>query len=339
MIRVVAEYIWIGGKGEFRSKARTLYLNHNYTIKYLPNWNYDGSSTGQATTEKSEIILKPRYICKCPFRSHNSILVMCDCYDINDKPIETNTRYDANNIFNLKLNNKPWYGIEQEYFIINKLTNKPFGYPEDGKENQGKYYCSIGSDNVFCRNIVEKHYNYCLQAGLLISGVNSEVAPGQWEYQIGPVEGILAADQHNISRYILIKLSEEFDVRIDFNPKPLEGKWNGSGCHVNFSTESTRKGFEELTGLDVIHSYIDKLSLKHNEHMNNYGVGNKLRMTGLNETSCFDKFSWGAGSRSSSVRIPTETNKNKNGYFEDRRPSSNMDPYIVTSLIFKTCCL
>jgi len=59
-------------------------------------------------------------------------------------------------------------------------------------------------------------------------------------------------------------------------------------------------------------------------------------MTGDNETSSFDKFSWGTGNRSASIRIPTETKYNECGYFEDRRPSSNMDPYVVTSLIFKT---
>jgi len=334
MNTIVAEYVWIGGEGELRSKSKTLNIKNDYTIKDLPNWNYDGSSTKQATTDNSEIILKPCYMCPCPFRLHNNILVLCDTYDIYNNPIKTNTRFDANNIFNLDLEKKPWYGIEQEYFIIDNNTNKPYGFDENNE--QGQYYCSIGSKNAFCRNIAEKHYNCCLYSGLSISGINAEVAPGQWEYQIGPVEGILAGDQLCISRYILIRLSEEINVTINFEPKPLKGKWNGSGCHVNFSTELTRNGTDDKSGLCYIIEYIDKLELKHNFHMNNYGSGNEQRMTGDNETSSFDKFSWGTGNRSASIRIPTETKYNECGYFEDRRPSSNMDPYVVTSLIFKT---
>ena len=73
--------------------------------------------------------------------------------------------------------------------------------------------------------------------------------------------------------------------------------------------------------------------------MKNYGDGNVERMTGDCETSSFSQFSLGLGARDVSVRIGNDTLLNKKGYFEDRRPASNCDPYIVTSLIFKTCCL
>ena len=73
--------------------------------------------------------------------------------------------------------------------------------------------------------------------------------------------------------------------------------------------------------------------------MNIYGKDNHLRMTGTCETSSYDKFSYGIGSRTSSIRIPTTTFYSKFGYFEDRRPSSNMDPYLVTSKLFETTCL
>ena len=39
--------------------------------------------------------------------------------------------------------------------------------------------------------------------------------------------------------------------------------------------------------------------------------GNKRRMTGKHETSSFDKFTWGEGNRSASVRIGNDTIKNK----------------------------
>ena len=75
-------------------------------------------------------------------------------------------------------------------------------------------------------------------------------------------------------------------------------------------------------------------------HMELYGEDNCKRLTGIHETSPFEKFSYGAGNRAASIRIPTQTLKdNGKGYIEDRRPASNIDPYIVSSLIFDTACL
>lgn len=95
------------------------------------------------------------------------------------------------------------------------------------------------------------------------------------------------------------------------------------------------------------HSYIeqaiDKLSKKHAEHIRVYdphgGMDNKRRLTGLFETSSIEEFSAGVANRGSSIRIPRQVGQDKRGYFEDRRPSANCDPYAVTMAIARTCLL
>jgi glutamine synthetase len=76
----------------------------------------------------------------------------------------------------------------------------------------------------------------------------------------------------------------------------------------------------------------------HKEHMEVYGEGNERRLTGLHETQAIDKFSWGVSDRGASIRIPWQVDKDKCGYLEDRRPSANCDPYIVSEKLIGTIC-
>lgn len=333
----LAEYIWIDGNQNLRSKTRVINTFDIKSIDEIENWNYDGSSTNQAKTENSEVILKPCAMYRDPFRSKNDKLILCDTYSIENIPLSTNTRHNANKIFQSDENgNDPWFGLEQEYFIIDPRTGLPLGYHSNIE--QGQYYCGIGYWNAFGRNMVEEHLQLCLKAKLNISGINAEVAPGQWEFQIGPCVGIDQGDQLWIARYILSKLTEKYNVYISYDPKFLPNI-NGSGCHINFSTKYMRHGTENKKGIEYIEEAIDKLSVKHEEHMCMYGINNEQRMTGEHETADYNVFSFGYGDRGTSIRIGNETIKNEKGYFEDRRPGANIDPYIVTSELFKTICL
>ena len=336
----VCEYVWIGGNNEIRSKTKVL---PNFCLEdgqffnptNYPNWNYDGSSTGQSDSGgDTEVILKPCSVYRNPLRKihgiTSSMLILCDTYDKNNEPLKTNTRYNANQIFETQLVVEPWFGLEQEYFI-QPLDEE---HSETALDDEGKHYCASFKNHQFERRIVEEHLDACIYADLTISGLNAEVACHQWEFQIGPCTGIKSGDQMTVARYLLENIAETHGCIINYDPKPYTNV-NGSGCHVNFSTTNMRGP----RGIDAILGAINKLELQHNEHIELYGINNNSRLTGTHETSSPNEFSWGIGTRNTSIRIPNDTSKNKCGYFEDRRPGSNIDPYVVTSTIFKTCCL
>ena len=228
-------------------------------------------------------------------------------------------------------------GLEQEYTLFNLDKRTPLGWPVGGFPGpQGPYYCSAGADVAFGRPIVEAHYKACMYAGIKISGINAEVLPGQWEFQVGPAVGIEAGDHLWMARFLMFRVCEDFKVSVSFEPKPIEdGDWNGSGCHTNFSTEAMRAE----GGYKAIIAAVEKLGKKHDEHISVYGEGNEKRLTGKHETASYKVFKYGVADRGASIRIPRDAEREGKGYFEDRRPASNCDPYVVTGKIFKTCCI
>ncbi|KAL4303394.1 hypothetical protein GQ457_10G018680 [Hibiscus cannabinus] len=336
--KIIVEYIWIGGSGmDLRSKSRTL-PGPVTDPSELPLWNYDGSSTDQAPGNDSEVILRPQAIFKDPFRRGNNLLAMCDCYTPAGDPIPTNKRFNAAKVFKHPdvVAEEPWFGIEQEYTLLQKQVKWPLDWPVGGFPGpQGPYYCGVGADKSFGREIVDAHYKACLYAGISVSGINGEVMPAQWEFQVGPVTGITAGDQLWVARYILERITETAGVVLSFDPKPIPGDWNGAGAHSNYSTKSMRSD----GGIHVIKKAIEKLGLRHKQHIAAYGEGNERRLTGRHETADISKFSWGVANRGASIRVGRDTEKDGKGYFEDRRPASNMDPYVVTSMIAETTIL
>jgi glutamine synthetase len=334
--KIILEYIWIGGKSEIRSKTKFIiphFLSRDNI--YSLEWNYDGSSTWQADSNgDTEIILKPCTVFKDPFRVIQDVtcyLVLCETFKPTGEPTETNHRHNAAKFFE-NTKEEPWFGLEQEFFFVH-YKNDVTGNINNEIIPRGYHYCGVTQKHDE-RIIMEKLLQMCIEAGITISGINAEVEKSQWEFQIGPCEGIDSGDHMIVARYILERLAEQIGATIDYQPKPETNK-NGSGCHINFSTCNSRSE----NGIEYIHKYIEKLGKKHEEHIKVYGENNHLRLTGFHETSSIDKFSWGVGTRNTSIRIPNQVFNNKRGYFEDRRPAANIDPYQATFKLFRSCCL
>nr|AFD52980.1 glutamine synthetase 1 [Procambarus clarkii] len=332
-------YVWIDGSGEMlRSKTRTL----NFIPKSpteLPIWNFDGSSTGQAEGRNSDVFLHPVAIYRDPFRLGDNKLVLCETYRYDNTPTHTNHRKTCLEALKKAEDQKPWFGMEQEYTLLD-TDNQPLGWPKNGFPGpQGPYYCGVGTNRVFGRDVVEAHYRACLYAGINISGENAEVMPAQWEFQVGPNEGISMGDDLWMARYLLHRVAEDFNVVVSLDPKPIPGDWNGAGMHSNFST----KGMRDPNGISEIQKAVENLSKNHAVHIKAYdprgGKDNERRLTGRLETSSIHDFSAGVANRGASVRIPRGVAEDKCGYLEDRRPSSNADPYAVSERMVRTICL
>jgi glutamine synthetase len=334
-MKVMAEYIWMDGHTptqKLRSKTKILSKKIS-SVSELPQWGFDGSSTNQAEGNFSDCLLKPVWLCKDPIRGKENILVMCEVMNADGSVHASNTRAHLREIEEKFSKEKIWFGIEQEYTFFE--GRNPLGWPEGGyPAPQGPFYCGVGADEAFGREIVEDHLDLCLEAGLELSGINAEVMPGQWEYQIGPLGPLEVADQMWVSRWLLYRISEDYGVSATLHPKPVKGDWNGAGAHINFSTQSMR----EEGGLKVIEDACKKLSKKHNEHIAVYGAHNEERLTGDHETQSISEFSYGVSDRGASIRIPMQTSNDGCGYLEDRRPSSNMDPYQACAILIETTC-
>ena len=332
---IQAEYIWIDGTKPtplLRSKTKVL-PDYAGAISDMPidEWGFDGSSTEQATGESSDCILKPVFHCPDPIRGGKNVIVMCEVLlAATGEPHPTNTRAACEAAAKKYADAEMIYGIEQEYTML-RLDGTPLGFPEGGyPAPQGPYYCGVGAGRVVGREIVERHTQACIDAGLRISGTNAAVMPGQWEFQIGPLSATAVSDHLTVGRWLLHRIAEDYDVVISFDAKPEKGDWNGAGAHTNFSTRAMRDNYEAIIAA------CEKLGTRVMEHVENYGHDIQSRLTGKHETAPWNKYSYGVSNRGASVRIPWQVARDKRGYAEDRRPNANCDPYLVTRLILET---
>jgi glutamine synthetase len=330
MAKYKLEYVWLDGYEpvpNLRSKSLIKDFDAFPTLEQLPNWGFDGSSTRQAEGHSSECVLKPIAVYPDSTKK-NGVLVMSEVLHPDLTPHSTNAR--------ATILDDPgtWFGFEQEYFFYQ--DGRPLGWPAEGyPAPQGIYYTGVGYNAVgdMARELVEKHLDLCIDAGINHEGINAEVAKGQWEFQIFGKGSKKAADEMWMARYLLMRLCESYGIDVNFHCKPILGDWNGSGMHCNFSTEYLR----EVGGQAYFEALMAAFDKNKNEHIAVYGPDNHLRLTGLHETQSIDKFNYGLMNRGASIRLPYSFIKNGyKGYLEDRRPNSAGDPYKIASRILHT---
>ncbi len=340
-------YIWIDGTSPtqtLRSKVKILPRSKRQPMPSdIPQWNFDGSSTYQATGRDSDLPLQPVCVVNDPILGEGNYLALCEVLNPDGTPHPSNKRTKLVQL--MEQGGRaydPWIGFEQEYTLFK--GQQPLGWPDRGyPAPQGPFYCGVGADEVFGRHLIEAHTQACLDAGLMLYGTNAEVMPGQWEFQIGyrgvdseSADPVTVSDHLWLARWLLYRLGEKFDITAKLHPKPVKGDWNGAGKHTNFSTRAMR---DPKTGMEAINKAIKALEARHKEHIAVYGHDLELRLTGRHETANISQFISGIGNRGASIRIPRPVANKGCGYIEDRRPGANANPYEVAAALVETICI
>ena len=333
MVKSKLEYIWLDGHlptQQMRSKTKTV-DDFSGKVEDAPLWAFDGSSTNQAEGGSSDLLLQPVRIFVDPARA-NAYLVIAEVLNPDKTPHSSNGRATIE-----EDDNDFWFGFEQEYVLWDLDHHTPYGFPAPGyyPPPQGPFYCSVGAEYNIGRELVEEHLDICLEAGINLEGINAEVMKGQWEYQVFAKGAKEAGDQLWAARYLLERIGEEHNIRINLDPKPVGGDWNGSGMHANFSDTTLRTCGDKVTYEKICNAFGSDEAIQ--RHIEVYGEDNHLRLTGHHETQSIDQFSYGVSDRGASIRIPIGTvESGYKGWLEDRRPASNADPYKVAAAIIQT---
>jgi glutamine synthetase len=350
---IFREYIWLDNLGNIRSKTwigERQYVQKEAdpqagVISLEPiapaEWSADGSNTGQALPEDSDIILNPVLWTTDPLKEVDE-LVICEVLDTEEDEDELVRVPHWNNerallidtINQLAPSTQPWIGFEQEYYLADALTGEKLGGDTDS------HYCgvNIGVGHVLGNKVAIEHMKAC---GRMLAGKNAEVSTGQWEFQIEKQAPLQACDWLILCRYVLMRIAEKHGLIVILDPKPYPEQ--GSGCHTNLSTAETRGEIENENSWEWIQDTAQKLVEAHQElvdpELGYYGYGIEKRLTGDSETCSMDNPHYGVGDRTAAVRIPKSTALKKKGHIEDRRPCANIDPYTVCRKLLEITCL
>jgi glutamine synthetase len=314
----VAEYVWLDGKGQTRSKCKTLDKTPGNADE-CSIWTFNGAASDQAPANQSDVYLVPRKVFADPVRGAPHVLVICEAITSGMEPAKGNFRAECAEQMEKYKTCEPWFGIEQEYVICDDQ-----GTPL--KTSGTDRYCGRGAQHLpkFMREIMGDHYAQCLSAGIKITGMNCEGGEAQGEFQIGPCKGLNAGDHLIAARHTLHKCANKYRCAISFKGCEESGVCNG--LHVNFSSKKMRAD----GGLMWIEKVAKQLGNAQKDGLAAYGEGNDKRLQGKGGAPGTN-FRFAVADRGASIRIPRNVGIVAKGYLEDRRPSANADPYRVTA--------
>ncbi|GFR40848.1 hypothetical protein Agub_g1497 [Astrephomene gubernaculifera] len=195
-----------------------------------------------------------------------------------------------------------------------------FGAPT--KDQQG------ASRQKAARVVADSHLRCCLYAGIKVTGADVHSLDGLHSYKIGPSPGVDLGDDLWTSRYLLQRVAEDHGTAVSWRPDALPHE-RPLGCHFKYSSATTRQAPH---GLGAIEQQLVRLQAAHLQHQVAYNDGRLERLAVPNASV----FTHAVGSAQASIVVPSLTVLQQGGYYTDRRPPSDADPYKVTLLLAAT---
>lgn len=342
--QIFCTYVFVDGSLEnVRSKIRVISCEPKCPEE-CPEITFCGIGSEQLKDAgfDSEVLLAPVALFEDPFLKGRNKLVLCEVIGTDRQPDKTNTRSPCKKTMEAAADQEPWFGIEQEYVLLER-DGIPLGWPRHGHDLKPckKYFLGVGAENIAGRQVALAHLKACAFAGIKLYGSDAEAVISQWEYQVGPLPGVEAGDHLWMSRYILQRVAEEFDVVVSFKPRPfMTINVPGNAGHINFSTKASR----QEGGINWIKKALPRLEAKHQMHLRAYDPSgdrsNDVRLNSALRGTPRRHFVATFCSRSQScVRVPRRTVLDGRGYLEDRRPGANVEPYRAMQALVETLCL
>ncbi|KXZ45234.1 hypothetical protein GPECTOR_57g524 [Gonium pectorale] len=362
--QVMAEYIWLAGGGQLRSKTRVLETKPS-CAEEAPIMVVESNPGNQMAEPNYELFLKPRKIFRDPFRGGDHILVLCDTFFAAQvaadessvpatvlQPSETNSRVACENVLKVAEQEQPVFAVEQEYAVGVQhpipLHEVPFGPRRP----------TARSSSSSCGGSRKSQTGSASRGGSAKAGQFGKVAPsratamptgsceteeehvgatkqqdvhsleGLHSYKIGPGRGIDVADDLWTSRYLLQRVAEDHGTAVSWQPDAMPQE-RPLGCYFKYSTAASRQA---PAGLGVIGQQLARLQATHLHHQFAYNDGKLERLAAPEASS----FTHAVGSAAASVVVPSLTYMQQGGYYTDRRPPADADPYKVTLMLAAT---
>lgn len=187
---------------------------------------------------------------------------------------------------------------------------------------------SLAKAKSMARSMCEAHLRCCLYAGVKVTGAEALPYPGAHSYKVGPCQGVDFGDQVWASRYLLQRVAEDHGATVSWDPNAIPG-CPQLGCPVKYSTSETR---QPGTGLGAMQEQLQRLHAAHLQHTSAYSPDRPGALCVAGR----DAFTQAVGTGDASVSVPVLTLMGGSGYYVDRRPPSNADPYTVAMLLAST---
>ena len=271
-----------------------------------------------------------------PWYSEPTAQVICDCFHLNDEPVDISPRHVLKRVLKLYKDEgwRPIIAPELEFYLVKKNVDPdyPLEAPlgRSGRKEAGGQAYGIDAANDF-DPVVEDIYDYCEAQELDVDTLSHESGPAQLEINFNHGDPLELADQVFMFKRTVRQAALKHDMYATFMAKPHANE-PGSSMHLHQSVVDSKTGRNIFAGRDGKPS---KLFLNHIGGLQRY-LGGALPLMAPNvnsyrrlvpESDAPTNVHWAIDNRTVSLRVPQSDPGNMR--VENRVPGADANPYLA----------